>query len=144
MLVSKKAKGGELTFQWKPLTQISLDFSYSYISAKNELDEDIADIPNQMANLATNWQISDNWHWYIAAKWLADHHRASSDPRPATTDYTLVNTKLSRKNIISGLDAGILVNNLLDKNASDPSDTGIANDFPLPGRQVLFELSYSF
>ncbi|NQZ89356.1 MAG: TonB-dependent receptor [Colwellia sp.] len=142
----QKGRGGEFSVKWKPQQYISLYFSYSYLSAKNQLDEDIADVPNKMANLAINWQINDNWRWYIGAKWIADRPRASADTREKLTNYTLADTKLERTNIISGLDGAIIINNLFDSNAKAPTfaTDAITNDFPLPGRQLLFELSYRF
>lgn len=140
----QKGHGGEFYVKWKPLQSISLDFSYSYLSVKNQFNDGIANVPNNMVNLAVNWQLDNHWNWYVASKWITDRQRASSDQRKELSDYSLVNTQFNRNNIISGLDAAIIVNNLLDTEAKYPSDDGIPNDFPLSGRYVSLELKYGF
>lgn len=150
----QKGRGGEFGLKYKPLNNLTLDLSYSRLLAQNQFGTAIADVPKSMATVGMNWQIDDNWQWNIQGKWIADRTRTSTDLRPNLPDYTLVNSRLQRSNIMpgliprfngglnSGLSVSLTINNVFDKEAREPSNGSIAEDYPLQGRQLLFEVSY--
>ena len=140
----QKGRGAEFVLKWKPKTNITIDFNYSYLNSENELGHTVHDIPNQMAYFGANWQIDPNWQWHIDAKWVGKRERAVGDSRPKLKNDIIVNSKLTRNNIIEGLDAAFVVKNLFDRKAKSPSNGSIPEDYPLPGLQVLFELSSEF
>jgi len=137
-------QGGEFAIKWKPQTSITVDFNYSFLSTEDNQGNSITDIPEQLAYFSFNWSISDHWNWNIDSKWVADRKRNSLDPRPELANYNWVNTKLLRRNIINNLDIAVTVNNLFDTDAKEPSNGSIADDYPLPGRQLLLEIVYRF
>ena len=62
-------------------------------------------------------------------------------------DYMIVNTKLTMRKFIPGLDGlelGLSVFNRFDENYAEPVDQigGLPNDYPLPGRNFLVEMRY--
>ncbi|MFT4929207.1 MAG: outer membrane receptor for ferrienterochelin and colicins [Phenylobacterium sp.] len=140
----QKGRGGEFWLKWKPQSNMTVDFSYSLLSADDKAGVTIADIANKMAYLGVNWQINADWYWNIDGKWIADRARSEIDARAKLANYTWVTSKLERKNIIEGLSAALVAKNLFDQDAKEPSDGTIADDYPLPGRQLLFELVYVF
>ena len=140
----QKGRGGEFWFKWKPQSNMTVDFSYSVLSADDKAGVNIIDIPNKMAYFGFNWQVDDDWYWNVDAKWIADRSRGVTDARAKLGNYTWVTSKLERKNIIEGLSAALVAKNLFDRDAKEPSDGTIADDYPLPGRQLLFELTYTF
>ncbi|MFT4929635.1 MAG: outer membrane receptor for ferrienterochelin and colicins, partial [Phenylobacterium sp.] len=140
----QKGQGGEFWLKWKPKNNMTIDFSYSLLSADDKAGARIADIPNKMAYLGVNWQINDDWFWNVDGKWIAERTRSQIDARAKLANYTWVTSKLERKNIIKGLSAALVAKNLFNKNAKEPSNGTIADDYPLPGRQLLFELVYLF
>ena len=140
----QKGSGGEFWLKWKPQDNITLDFSYSFLSAKDETDVVIADTPENMAYVAANWKINDNWMWNINAKWIANRKRPADDIRSELPNYKWMNFRLERNHIIEGLKAALIINNVLDEDMREPSNGNIADDYPLPGRQIMLELTYSF
>lgn len=140
----QKGQGTELNIKYKPQRNMTVDISYSYLSVEDQLGQAIADVPKHQFYLGLNWQPSDNWQWNIDARRVADQKRSASDLRPPLTDYTLINSKLTRHDIIPGLTAAIAIRNLFDKKVKDASNGSIADDYPQPGRQLMVELSYGF
>ena len=64
-------------------------------------------------------------------------------------DYVVVNTKLTARKFLKGFDGlefGFSVFNLFDEDYSEPSaqDGGLPDDFPMPGRNYMFELRYQY
>lgn len=140
----QKGKGGEFTLKWKPQSHITLDFHYSQLWAEDKAGVDIADIPNKMAYLGVNWQITADWFFNMDAKWVAERYRNITDARGDLANYTQVTAKLERKNIMPGLSVALLAKNLFDDDAREPSNGSIAEDYPLPGQQLLLEFNYQF
>lgn len=140
----QKGKGAEFTIKWKPIKNVIIDGNYSYLSSKDGMEKLTADIPFNMAYLAMNWQISDNWYWNINAKLIANRVRSDGDMRKKLPSYVWSTSRLERRDILDGVDASLIVNNLLDKRAKEPSRGSIADDFPLIGRQIFLEFSYNF
>lgn len=140
----QKGRGGEFGLKWKPQTNMTIDFNYSVLSAEDKNGVDIADTPNKMAYLGFNWQIHQHWYGTMDVKWIAEQPRRASDNRGRLGNYSLVNAKLERKNIVPGLSAAVMAKNLFDNDAREPSDGTIPDDYPLAGRQLLFELVYLF
>ncbi len=68
----------------------------------------------------------------------------NSDLRSPIVDYSSVNIKIQRSNIIPWLNFTLIANNAFDDDLREPSNGVIAEDYPLASRQVLAELSYQF
>ena len=97
-----------------------------------------------MAFLGLNWQLSEQWSWNVNAKWISERARSVTDVRDELAGYTMVSTKVSRNEIIEGLNVSLIINNALDKAAKEPSNGSVPEDYPLAGRQILLELDYQF
>jgi len=139
----QKGQGGELWLKWKSEKNITLDFSYSFLTAENKDGVDIADIPNNMAYLSVNWLMSDDWRWNISGKWVADRKRLATDTRSKIDDYYLVTSKIEHRGLVKNLTLALSFNNLFDEKAREPSNGVIPDDYPLAGRQVLLEFTYN-
>jgi len=140
----QKGKGGELWLKWKPLTNITFDFNYSHLSAEDKKQFDVPDIPNRMAYASMNWRINDDWSWFIDNKWIKDRSRATGDSRPGIKDYNWANSRLVRNNLLQDLSVALIVKNLFEQDAYEPSTGAIADDYPLQSRQWYLELIYNF
>ena len=136
--------GGELTLKWKPLANVTIDSHYSYLSAEDGEGSNIEALPNRMAYLGINWQISDKWGASISSKWVGARSRNASDSRADLSEYHLTTMSISCKELFDKFDGRLSAKNVFDVNATEPSDGTIANDLPLAGRQLLFELSHRF
>lgn len=137
-------KGGEITLKWKPSSNITINANYSLISVEDKNNNDVADIPNNMAFIGVNWRVTEQWNANIDAKWIDKRARSVTDTRKDLDGYTWVTTKISRNNILPNLNLAIIANNLFDENAREPSNGSIAEDYPLAGRQILLEATYQF
>lgn len=140
----QKGRGAEVVLKWKPRINLTVDFNYSYLQSEDQLAQDIQDVPQQMAYASANWQFNPQWQWNIDAKWISERPRAVNDTRPALKSSFIVNSKLTHRDIIDGLDGALIVKNLFDRKVKAPSNGVIADDYPLPGLQLLFELTYKF
>ncbi|WP_206483838.1 TonB-dependent receptor [Thalassotalea sp. G2M2-11] len=141
----QKGQGGELWLKWKPQDNISIDANYSFLQAKDEDNNDIADVPTQMAYLGVNWQFNDLWVANTEMKWLADRKRPLTDTRKPLANYLLINSKLERKNILPNLSISLIARNILNKAyAKEPSPSTISDDYPIAGQQLLLEINYQF
>lgn len=58
--------------------------------------------------------------------------------------HVLITVKINYRHLFNDIDGAIVIKNLLNKQASEPSDVTIADGFPLSGRQVLLQLSLDF
>jgi iron complex outermembrane receptor protein len=140
----QEGKGGEIWLKWKPINDIVIDFNYSHITAKDGSHRDIIDIPKDMVYFKLNWNVSDDWAWNLDAKSVSNRKRAPTDSRKNIADYIFVSTKLSRKNITSGLNMALIINNVLNEDFREPSNGNIPDDYPLMGRSVMLEVGYDF
>ena len=78
-----------------------------------------------------------------------DRNRAAGDPRSDVDDYVLVDLTLRRTHLWKNWEVALLVKNLFDEDAREPSPNGdpvpfIPDDLPLAGRSILGELRYQF
>lgn len=118
-------------------------------STDEELDADAGNSPEKQLYVQANWEPSVNWRVNLQANWVLDRNRVFGDSRSAVDDYVWVDLTVRRKEILKGLEAALLVKNLFDEDAREPSPNGaplpsIPNDLPLAGRTLLGEIRYRF
>jgi iron complex outermembrane receptor protein len=137
--------GLEWEASWEVTRALRINGSYAWQrSEDSDSGQDIADAPQQQLTLSTFWKIAPQWLLSNQINWVADRKRAANDIRSDIDDYRLVNLTLKRQNLYKNLDAGIGIRNVFDKDALEPSDGVIQNDFPLEGRSAWLELLYQF
>ena len=106
--------------------------------------EIVPDVPGIKFYANAHWKFLSDWSLDAQYIWVGDRHRADSDTRPEISDYDLVNLTLRRKNIMRHWDVAVAVRNLFDKDAREPSQPSIPNDYPLEHRGFWAELRYNF
>ena len=79
---------------------------------------------------------------------MLDRNRVVGDLRDPVDDYLIVDMNI-RKIFSNNLEVALIINNLLGKDAFEPSPNGqpvpfIPNDLPLSGRSFLGEIRYTF
>lgn len=138
--------GIEIEAKWQATNKLELYSNYTWQHAEDsETHIRTADAPAQQFHFSTRWQFAPNWSFNSALYWIADRNRAAGDSRPSVDDYTLVNLVLRKTKLIYDLDLGLLVNNVFNSDAREPSSsTSNIDDFPLEGRSAWLELSYQF
>lgn len=140
----QSGQGGEISLRWKPQTSMTLNLSYSYLSATNGSGYVVPDIPEDMVYLDMHYKATAHWQWSFNAKWIHNRARSHVDTRAKIGDYLLVNSRLAYADILPNTTLSLSAKNLFNRDARAPSNGSIPEDYPLPGRQWLLELSYGF
>lgn len=150
---NQEGYGFELEAEWKVTQALSLASNYAFQNSKDtDTDSNAGDAPKNQIYLIGKWRFSPDWSLSSELLWVADRKRAANDPRPEIDDYTLVDLSLRRNRIVDGLSAALLIKNIFDTKAYEPSPNNpdipqgslVPGDFPLSGRYIGGELRYKF
>ncbi len=139
--------GFELETSWDATNQLTLMGSYAWQHSEDtKTGKRVADAPGQQLLLAANWRFMPDWLLHPQINWVANRHRPTDDTRDKVNDYILVNLTLRRTNIFNNIDFKMVVRNIFDEDAREPSTiaSNILNDYPLEGRSLWAEFSYRF
>ena len=142
--------GIELESKWTPRS--GLDFTANYVWQKStnaRTDHEAANAPQQQFYVQANWGFLPDYNLNLRANWVMDREREINDPRASVDDYVLVDMALRRSNLWRKFEAALIVKNLFDEDAREPSPNGvpvplIPGDLPLPGRTIIGEIRYRF
>jgi iron complex outermembrane receptor protein len=149
----QKAYGFELEAKWRVSEDFSIDGNYAYVHAEDETtNSNAGNAPKNQVYLIGKWRFMPQWFFSTDLNWVGDRDRVAGDPRQDIDNYTLVGLTLRRKDIVDGLSAALLVHNLFDKHASEPSPADpsapqgalIPGDYPRAGRYIGGELRYRY
>lgn len=142
--------GFELETKWLAHDNLDLIANYAWQRSTNtRTDHEAANAPQQQFYLQAHWRFWPDYSLNLQANWVMDRDRERTDPRDAVDDYVLVDLTLRRTHLWHNLDAALIVRNLFDEDAREPSPNGvpvplIPGDLPLPGRKIVGELRYRF
>ena len=138
---------GELSLQ----DDMRLGANTAWVRAEDSATgQRVAEIPTRQAQLWASIRPAANWMLYGKATYVGGRSRIANDPRSPIKDYTLVDLSLRYRQSAAPWEAALLVNNLFDTDAREPSagDPGlpggssIPGDYPLAGRSLMLELRY--
>lgn len=146
--------GLEFEASWQATRKIDISSNFSWQKSTDEnLDADAAYSPEKQFYLSANWNLAESWNLNMQANWVMDRNRAAGvgDLRSDVDDYVLVDLTLRRKSLWEHVDMALMVKNLFDEDAREPSLAGgvvgpppIQDDLPLPGQTVMGEIRYNF
>ncbi|HEB26811.1 MAG TPA: TonB-dependent receptor [Porticoccus sp.] len=145
--------GLEFEVSWQATRELDLTSNFSWQKSDDEnLNADAAYSPEKQFYLSANWSLAESWNLNMQANWVMDRNRASGvgDDRSDVDDYVLVDLTLRHKSLWEHVDMALMVKNLFDEDAREPSLAGgvlpppIQDDLPLPGQTVLAEIRYHF
>ncbi len=140
-----ETSGFEWEGRWRPFKTVDVSGNFTYLNSKDGKGKTIPNIAKKLASLTLNWQINSNVNANLTSNWVMDRKRAETDLRNRLKNYDFVNIKLNYTGALKDLELAVVTHNLLESNkAYHPSNGSIPNDFPLPGRQLLFEINYAF
>ncbi len=151
----QKGHGLELEATWDVTDRFSLYGNFAWQKSTDETsDKDAANAPEKQFYLRANWEFQHDWNLNVQSNWVMDRNREAMDPRSDIDDYVVVDLTLRRKNLWRNWEAALLIKNLFDEDAREPSPLSILpngtpvafipDDLPLAGRSVLGELRYKF
>ncbi len=147
-----KQKGHGLEFEgtW----QVSENFDvFGNLSVVDTTDERTGtpggNSPEKQLYLGTNWQLNSDWNLNLRANWVMDRQRTVVDLRHSVDDYMLLDSILRFAPEAQSWEAALIIRNLLNDDAREPSPPGIPitfipNDLPLPGRTISGEIRFHF
>jgi iron complex outermembrane receptor protein len=160
---SQKGYGIVLEGDWQFVENLVFMGNYAFQTAKNQLDDQIANVPKQDIYLRADWKFAPHWHLNTQANWIMDRKRASDDPRPAIDDNFSMDLTLhyqslqslqddeSAESAKSGWNVTFAVRNLFDSDLREPSSgpdengkINIPYDLPLPGIHYFIGFNYHF
>ncbi|MEW6220322.1 MAG: TonB-dependent receptor [Thermodesulfobacteriota bacterium] len=151
----QRGSGWELEADWQLTAALRLRSNLAYQRSKNaDTGEIVADAPALKAHAELLWAFQPDWSLDGQLYWVADRERdpdgadpsspADDDLRPDIPNATWVNLALRCKDIAHHWDAALVVRNLFDADVREPSDGGIPDDYPMPGRSLYGEVRYRF
>lgn len=143
----QRGYGLEWEASWRLSDSLRLYGNYAFQHSTDETtDSDAGNAPHHQIYARAEWRFRPEWLLTPEVIWIADRKRVAGDPRPDIPDYEIVDVALRRKNILGHWEAALIVHNLFDADAREPSPAPglIPNDLPLPGRSVFAELRYRF
>jgi iron complex outermembrane receptor protein len=146
--------GVEFEVTWQALRDVELSSNFSWQKSEDKnLDADAANSPEKQLYMAANWQPAELWNIHIQGNWVMDRNRAAGagDFRSDVDNYALVDLTIRRKSLWGHVDVALIVKNLFDEDAREPSVAGgvglpvpIEDDLPLAGQQILAEIRYHY
>jgi len=146
--------GLEFEVTWQALRDLELTSNFSWQKSEDKnLDADAAYSPEKQLYMAANWKPAELWNINVQANWVMDRNRAAGadDFRSDVDNYALVDLTIRRKSLWDHVDIALIVKNLFDEDAREPSLAGgvgspvpIENDLPLAGQQILGEIRYHY
>lgn len=145
----QEGKGFEFEAQWMPYQNLTFTGNFSWVRAEDKRTGSRAvNFPEQKIFFGAYWQPLPDFRLNIQATHVMNRKRLSTDSRSAPEDYTLVDLTL-RKQLTPTIEAAILVKNLFNENAREPTPLAepmsrIPGDLPLSGRSLVGELRFTF
>lgn len=146
-----KQKGHGLEFEsaWHVLETLELSGNFAWVDTTDEnTNTPGGNVPEKQLYVRANWMLADGWSLDVRGNWIANRQRTVADSRPPIDNYFLLDSTLRFAPVRQVWEVALIVKNLLDEDAREPSPAGmpvaIPNDLPLPGRTVLGELRFRF
>jgi len=146
----QEGHGLEFEARWQATDRLEFIGNLAWQKSEDKnLDKDAANAPEKQVYLQADWEFLPYWHMNVQTNWVLDRNRAAGDPRSDIDNYALVDLTLRRKSLFNNIDVALIVKNLFDEDAREPSqnsDLGplIYDDLPLAGQTVLGEIRYQF
>jgi outer membrane receptor protein involved in Fe transport len=145
---NRKGHGFELEADYSPSYNLRFLANYAYQqSIDNKTDADVGDAPNHQIYGRSEWTIASDWHFDSQVTWVGKQKRVLGDTRAANDAYTTIDVTVRKQNVWRGLDVALSVRNLFDADVTEPSPgpvVYIPKDFPMAGRSMYGELTYTF
>jgi len=138
-------RGLEWESSWEATRTLRLTGSYSLQHSIDETtDQDAGLSPRQRLFAEADWRFAPLWQFGTTLNHVADRERQPGDARPGIADYTMVDVALRREKLFGHGEVRVLVQNLFDEDAKEPSlaPGNIPFDLPLPGRAFYVQFQY--
>ena len=142
----RRGLGAELELNWHVSKNLKVYGNYSHQDTRDlEEDANVGFAPTHLGYLRLDWEPHGPWLLSSHLYYVADRKRAHGDPRGQVDDYMLLDWT-GRYFFNEDVSAALTLKNLLNQDALEPTGNAmaLADDLPLPGRQILIELQQEF
>lgn len=137
--------GLELEATLDATSSLRLTGSFSLQHSTDEATgQDAGLAPHRRLFARADWRFAPQWQLGTTLNHVADRSREPGDTRAKVPDYTTVDMVLRRENFSNGWDVRVMVTNLFNRDAREPTfnSVGMLSDLPLPGRAVYLQVDY--
>jgi len=135
--------GTEFEFSFTPNNQLEFDFFASYVQAKDQDGEDLADVANTLATASAIYELDFGVSLGGLFKYVGSSKRSSDDIRASTPTSIIVDTTLSYS--FKDVTASFIIKDFFDKGTYYALPTSTTNnDFYDGGRTALVKASWDF
>lgn len=141
--------GAEFALSWDVTEALTLTGNLALQKSQDQLTgEDAGNAPEHQSYLRADWDFLPGWSLDLQANQVASRNRVFGDPRSDVGDYVITDLTLRKRQWVPGVEVAVLVKNLFDENAREPSLDGdpvplIPRDLPLAGRAAFLEVRYT-
>ena len=141
--------GAEFSLSWDITEALSLAGNLALQKSQDQLTgEDAGNAPEHQSYVRADWDFLPGWSLDLQANWVASRNRVFGDPRSDIGDYVITDLTLRNRQWAPRFEVALLVKNLFDENAREPSLDGdplplIPRDLPLAGRAAFLEVRYT-
>ncbi len=145
----QKGHGAEFAVAWEATKTLKLSGNLAWQKSEDQAThEDSGNAPGHQTYARADWVVSPGWNLGAQTNWVADRNRVVGDPRGKIDDYVMTDLTLRNTSLVPKLEFALLVKNLFDAHAREPSLNGdpvpmIPNDLPLAGRAAFVEVRYT-
>ena len=123
--------------------------NYTYQNSESDINDNgnlisTPNIPNHKANFVLNVLPISNINFSVTLNYIGERSRAEGDLRAPIKSYLFASSTIVLTEIFKNFSLSGSVYNIFDSNYFDPGHaTFIPHDYPRPGRNFLFRVSYS-
>lgn len=146
-----RGHGLEAEYHWQYNTH-QLALNYAWQDSEDRLtNRRVPLAPQQLLRVQQLWTLNDQLTWHARINWVGPRDREPLDPRPALSNFTTLDVAMHWTIAADhGVTLSLIANNLLDKQAAEPTyllelqDLGPISDYPIPGRSLAAQLSIHY
>jgi iron complex outermembrane receptor protein len=139
-------RGVEMEGTLDATNNLRLTGNFSWQHSKNEATgQDAGMAPHRHLFARADWRFKPQWQLGTTINHVAGRMREQGDTRARIPDYTMVDMILRNDNTANGWDSRIVITNLFNRNALEPTFYSVAgqpSDLPLPGRALYIQTEY--
>ncbi len=141
----QSGRGLELEATWDATRNLRLSGSFSLQHSTDEASgQDAGLAPHRRLFARADWRFAPQWQLGTTLNHVADRKRQPGDIRPQIADYTTLDLSLRREQLADGWTASVMLLNLFNQDAREPSLAPgyIPFDLPLPGRTLYVQFQH--
>lgn len=137
--------GLELETSWAAHSKLRLSGNYSFqYSLDGASRHDAGNAPHHQLYARADWRMLPSWSAHAQINWISNQNRVYNDTRPSLSGYNTVDLTVRSTSEGKGWGAAISVRNLFDADVREPAANSLPNDYPMPGRSVYVQGTYTF